>query len=153
MIRNFPLTGKLVPGDASAVILYTEEGEYVVQLRDDLPGIFFPGHYGLFGGALENNESYLDCARREVLEETGLDLGHRLVPFMSLPLDFGPFGHGTVGREFFTAEISKIECESINLTEGQAFRVLTASQLFNGPPIAPYDAFALWQHANLTHDQ
>jgi len=35
-----------------------------------------PGYYGLPGGYLENHESFEECAKREVLEETGLrDLG------------------------------------------------------------------------------
>jgi 8-oxo-dGTP diphosphatase len=32
-----------------------------------------PGYYGLPGGYLEKNENFEDCAKREVLEETGLE--------------------------------------------------------------------------------
>jgi len=42
-----------------------------------------PGYYGLPGGYLEKNENFEDCAKREVLEETGLeDLSLRPIYFI-----------------------------------------------------------------------
>ena len=35
--------------DAVAGILVLEDGRYLMQLRDDIPGIFYPDHWGLFG--------------------------------------------------------------------------------------------------------
>ena len=45
---NHPLRGE----DAVAAIITVEDGRYLMQLRDDIPGIFYPGHWGCFGGAV-----------------------------------------------------------------------------------------------------
>jgi hypothetical protein len=39
--------------DAAAAIIVTDDGRYLMQERDDTPGIFYPDHWGLFGGAFE----------------------------------------------------------------------------------------------------
>src|SRR5580765_6170846 len=46
----------------------------LVILRDDKPGIDFPGMWDLPGGAREDGELPIEVAVREVREEVGLDL-------------------------------------------------------------------------------
>jgi 8-oxo-dGTP pyrophosphatase MutT (NUDIX family) len=53
---------------AIAVVLDTQ-GRYLLQRRDNVPGIAFPGRLSLFGGHRESGESYLECIVREVREE------------------------------------------------------------------------------------
>ena len=43
--------------DAVAAIITVEDGRYLMQLRDDIPRIFYPGHWGCFGGAVGPDES------------------------------------------------------------------------------------------------
>lgn len=43
----------------------------LLQLRDDKLGIVFPGHWGFFGGAIEEGESAEDAIQREIVEEIG----------------------------------------------------------------------------------
>lgn len=70
-----------VPRHMSAgVILVDREGRVLMQLRDDTPGIMYPEHWGLTGGAALKDETPEQTARREVTEETGLQLGH-IEPF------------------------------------------------------------------------
>ena len=38
------------PHDAVAALLVHEDGSYIMQLRDSKPEIFYPGHWGCFGG-------------------------------------------------------------------------------------------------------
>jgi hypothetical protein len=42
----------LETADASAAIIIVGNGGYLLQLRDDIPGIFYPGHWSCFGGAI-----------------------------------------------------------------------------------------------------
>jgi 8-oxo-dGTP pyrophosphatase MutT (NUDIX family) len=65
---------------SAGVILVDRQGRVLMQLRDDNPRIMFPGHWGLTGGASVEGETPERTARREVLEETGIDLP-RFVPF------------------------------------------------------------------------
>ena len=37
-----------------------------MQLRDQKPNIFYPGHWGLFGGAIEENEDPTVALKREL---------------------------------------------------------------------------------------
>jgi 8-oxo-dGTP pyrophosphatase MutT (NUDIX family) len=52
----------------SAVAVFNEEGEILLQKRHD-------GQWGVPGGLMELGESAEDTARREILEETGLEIG------------------------------------------------------------------------------
>jgi 8-oxo-dGTP diphosphatase len=54
----------------SAVILPYVEGKILMQLRDDRNDIVFPGRWGFFSGTMEPGEEPIDCARRELFEET-----------------------------------------------------------------------------------
>lgn len=55
----------ILPG--SNVIILNDKGEVLLQERE-------PGIYGLPGGLMELGESLEETARREVLEETGLQI-------------------------------------------------------------------------------
>lgn len=49
-------------------------GRYVMQLRDDKPGIAAPGLWGLFGGEVERGEEPSAAVLREVEEELSIRL-------------------------------------------------------------------------------
>jgi 8-oxo-dGTP diphosphatase len=52
-----------------AALLVDNLGRFLLQQRDDKPGIVSPGKVGLFGGHREGAESFLECVVREVHEE------------------------------------------------------------------------------------
>jgi 8-oxo-dGTP pyrophosphatase MutT (NUDIX family) len=60
---------------SAGVILVDREGRVLLQLRDNDPAIMYPDHWGITGGAALPGESPEETARREVREETGLELG------------------------------------------------------------------------------
>ena len=52
-----------------AIAILERRGKFLMQLRDDVPGIVYPGHWGLFGGHIEPGEDADMAVRRELLEE------------------------------------------------------------------------------------
>lgn len=56
---------------AACVLLLRDDGALLMQHRDDSPTISFPGCWSIPGGAIEPDETALDAAARELVEETG----------------------------------------------------------------------------------
>ena len=75
-LRRFVGSKPLIMAGAG-VILINEKGEVLLQKRSD------NGFWDYPAGSMELGESFEECARREVLEETGLTCG-RLEFFMDL---------------------------------------------------------------------
>jgi 8-oxo-dGTP pyrophosphatase MutT (NUDIX family) len=81
-----PATRTSAPHVSAGVILVDPLGRVLLQLRDDDPAIMFPGHWGITGGAAHPGEAPEQAARREVAEETGIELD-RFEPFRAY---YGP---------------------------------------------------------------
>jgi 8-oxo-dGTP pyrophosphatase MutT (NUDIX family) len=63
---------KLIILPGAVVIIINSRGEILLQLRPD-------NSWGLPGGLMELGESFEETARREVYEETGLELGNLIL--------------------------------------------------------------------------
>src|SRR5207245_9204935 len=59
---------------AVALAIMTVAGRYALQLRDNRPDIAAPGHWALFGGSLDGDETPRLAVRREIREELALDV-------------------------------------------------------------------------------
>jgi len=59
-------------GRAVAAIIAVSEPGYLLQLRDERHGIWYPGYWGLFGGTAESGETAEMAIRRELAEELSL---------------------------------------------------------------------------------
>jgi 8-oxo-dGTP pyrophosphatase MutT (NUDIX family) len=136
----------LSPSDASAAIIALSGGRYLMQLRDQKPNIFYPGHWGVFGGATDPGESTRQGLRRELIEELSLpEIDFK--PFTSLAIDFGYCGLGIITRHYFVVEIDNSMLQRLRLGEGQEMRVFSAPELLLMPRVVPYDSLAIWMHA------
>lgn len=58
----------------SGVLLVTTDNYIIAMHRDDSSMITNPGCYGIFGGAIEDGETPLEAAAREIREETNLQV-------------------------------------------------------------------------------
>ncbi len=136
--------GPLKPGDAVAALIVLDDGRYLMQLRDQKPGIFYPGHWGLFGGALDPGESVEEALVRELEEELSLK-GARGRYVTDLNFAFGPFGR--IVRHFYEVPISTADAGRLIIHEGLEMRAFAATDILTQPRVVAYDAFAIWMHA------
>lgn len=56
------------------ILLVRSDGAFILQVRDDKPGIANPGMVSSFGGRIEDGETPKQAAIREINEETNLQL-------------------------------------------------------------------------------
>jgi 8-oxo-dGTP diphosphatase len=75
--------GKQVRREFAPTIILDDQGRFLLQQRDDIAGIFYPGKIGLFGGHREGNETFLDCAVRELHEELGYYISPERFEFLA----------------------------------------------------------------------
>jgi len=136
---------KLRPAEAAAALIVTPDARYLMQHRDEKPGIFFPGWWGCFGGAVEPGESPADAIRRELHEELGWR-PESVAHFATLGLDFSFAGFGVLPRHFFVVEIEAHAVGGMHLAEGQGLALLPGAELLAMPRLIPYDATVIWQH-------
>ncbi len=94
----------------------TVRNGYVLQHRDDHPGIPWPGHWGLFGGGVERGESPIHAIKREIREELCLDVlaWRRLWVF----INYSPFWDRIYHCTTFAADITDMWQAHV-LGEGQ----------------------------------
>ena len=85
--------------------------------------------------------------RRELQEELGLTAvePRRLTRF---EFDLAPMGLKRIYREFFEVRLPAASAPSLRLGEGSALAAFTRDEVLTLPQLVPYDAFALWFHAN-----
>ncbi|MBE9066762.1 NUDIX domain-containing protein [Leptolyngbya cf. ectocarpi LEGE 11479] len=111
-----------------AIAIIHQNGQFLMQLRDDLPNIIFPGHWGFFGGHLEPGEDADTGVRRELFEE----IGH--VP-TALTL-FESTADERVIRHFYQGELT-IPVEQLQLNEGQDIGLCSPEDVQRGYKYAP----------------
>jgi len=135
----------LKPADAVAALLRTSDGRYLLQHRDAISTIFYPDHWGCFGGALDPNEQPVDALHRELREELALELGQREIKVFG-QFDFDIPGLGAFNRVFYDVLIDPAEIESMRLGEGAGMALLDGHDALHRHRLVPYDGFALWLH-------
>jgi 8-oxo-dGTP pyrophosphatase MutT (NUDIX family) len=131
--------------DAAAALIVADDGRYLLQLRDDIAGIFYPGHWGCFGGAIAAGETPLQALQRELAEE--LEFAPAAgEEFISFDFDLTRLGLGRKFRAYFEFVVSAEQVARFVLHEGAAMRLFASDELFAMSNVTPYDSFALWLH-------
>jgi 8-oxo-dGTP diphosphatase len=109
-------------------IILINEGEILMQLRDNKPGIPYPDCWSFIGGQIEKGETPLQAIERECLEELGIKpanikfIGRIFIPPYELREDDEIF--------VFRGETDKKAYE-IRLTEGQRVEYFSFEKIQN----------------------
>lgn len=101
-----------VPCGSMAAIT-NPRGDLLLHLRDDIPGIAWPGHWSLLGGGCDPGETPRETIVRELQEEAGLTV-EGLAELCEAP---DTHGSGQL-ITFFTATWDG-DARALPLTEGQ----------------------------------
>jgi 8-oxo-dGTP diphosphatase len=120
----------------ACAILIDSLGRFLLQQRDDVPGVFQRGKIGLFGGHREGYETYLQCVVREIYEEISYFLPpERFIHLTTYDGDDVDVAGGTVHGEFFVAR--SIPVERLVITEGSLLIVEPNELLLVEHQLAP----------------
>lgn len=143
------LTTPLRPGHAVAAIILVG-GNYLLQLRDNIGGIFFPACWSCFGGAIDPGEECEAALVRELREELELRIAAGdLRYFTRFDFDLSFAGLPPVWRSFYTLALDAATLSTLRLHEGESMRLFSPDAILTQRiPLTPYDAFALWLHIN-----
>lgn len=142
--NNVPLS---VSKDAVHAIIINEKNEYLFQLRDDKKNIFYPLHWGVFGGGIENEETEISALVREINEELTIDINkNELKYFTSFTFDLSFKNLNQVKVSYYLLYLDKKNIDNIVLAEGIDCKFISSNDFLSKKFIVPLDAFAIWLH-------
>ncbi len=132
----------------AAVLIRSEDGRYLVQIRDHTPGILHPGAYGLFGGAIEPGESADEAIRRELAEEIDHvpdDLAFWRTLWIPARYPGRPIASARV--EAYEGTIEAASVAALRQTEGAGRALIGPRTLLLEPAVATVARLAIGWHA------
>ncbi|PSB06946.1 NUDIX hydrolase, partial [Pleurocapsa sp. CCALA 161] len=106
-----------------AIAIIHQDGKYLMQLRDDLPTIAYPGVWGFFGGHIEPGEEPEAALRRELEEEINY-LSPTLTKFCANQT-------GNYIRHIFSSPLT-VSVSELDLKEGWDMKLLTPKEIQQG---------------------
>ena len=100
-----------------------QNGKYLMQLRDNIPTIAYPGVWGLFGGHLEPGETPEAGLKRELVEE----INYQVQQLKEL----GCYVEPNISRHLFSCPLI-ISIDELELNEGWDLGLLTLAEIEHG---------------------
>lgn len=133
---------KPAPRKVACAILIAACGRFVLQQRDAVPEIIFPGLVSLFGGHHEAGETAWDCIQRELAEEIGITFSQtQLEPFLQFRTTFVSEHEPDLDVAIFFAE--GVPADALRVTEGSLLLVTPADLARHGPRMTPLTSYAI----------
>jgi len=111
------MINKLV--EVAIAILY-QDGKFLLQLRDDIPGIPYPGQWAFFGGHIEPGETPEVALKRELQEEISYNA--------STIFKFSCYQDLNVLRHVFYAQL-EVDVKDLILKEGWDLGLITPEEI------------------------
>lgn len=117
--------GQQISKKVATAIIKCNNNLFLLQLRDSLPQISFPGHWSSFGGKIEENETPNQAILRELKEEINF-----------IPKDILPFKTFELREEkaLVFCYLSKITVplNTLYLMEGRDFDLFSSKEIRKG---------------------
>jgi 8-oxo-dGTP pyrophosphatase MutT (NUDIX family) len=124
MTNSSPITAyKNNERPSVALAILYRENQFLLQLRDNIPNILYPGYWGLFGGHIEIGEDPTEAVKREVWEE----IDYQLKTFYP----FGCYQDEQAIRHVFHAPLT-VSLDQLTLQEGWDFALISAEEILQG---------------------
>ena len=107
-----------------ALAMLKRDGLWLLQLRDNIENILYPGHWGLFGGHLDPEETPLQAVMRELKEEINWAPNQPLQHWFS-------DHRGTRLAHVFRGAL-EVPIEQLQLLEGDDLKLVCIDELASG---------------------
>ncbi|MEO0844721.1 MAG: NUDIX hydrolase, partial [Cyanobacteria bacterium J06643_5] len=104
------MTNQLQKVHHVAIAILYRENKFLMQLRDNIPTIPYPGYWAFFGGHIEPGETPEVAVRREIIEEISYTLPEKIY-------EFGRYDSEKAVRHVFHAPL-EVELDKLVLGEG-----------------------------------
>lgn len=106
-----------------AVCIFYQHNRYLMQLRDNIPTILYPGYWGLFGGHIEPGETPEIAVKREVIEEIEYETSNFT--------KFGDYPDEKAFRHVFYTSLD-VSLDQLTLNEGWDMGLLSLEDIRKG---------------------
>ena len=144
LANNTPLSASK---DAVHAIILNNKEEYLMQLRDNKKEIFYPLHWGAFGGSIESYENEKKALQREINEELSIKINiNEFNYFTSFTFDLSFKKLDKVKVSYYILRVNDNTISNIELSEGIEYKFMSAKEFLTKKFIVPLDSFAIWLH-------
>lgn len=129
-----------------AALLVMPDKKYLMQLRDDTPGVNMPGHWGLFGGWVKENEDPEAALIRELQEE--LEFRPSVLRwFTDIGYIVSELDGSTILKIFYEVPLAGNALSHMKQREGADMKLFSLAELLAEPRTLPWDVCGVMLHA------
>jgi 8-oxo-dGTP pyrophosphatase MutT (NUDIX family) len=109
--------------EVAIAIIYNDQKQFLMQLRDNKPDILYPGVWGLFGGHLEPGETAEVGLVRELAEE---------INYVPVDIEFFAIYADEIAERYVFAGRLAVDLKELTLNEGWDFGLITLDDVQAG---------------------
>ena len=115
--------------DGAKVFIKNEKlGKYLFVLRDNNPNIPNPNCWSLLGGGIEENELPIDALKREIIEETNIEL-YNISEIDTIDVELVVNNKSHIVKGYIYLAYTKVEIKDIKIHEWQKVEYFTIKEI------------------------